>query len=136
MIGLDTNVLIRYIVQDDPLQSAIATEWIETRCTPQVPGFICCVVLAEVVWVLQRGYGYDKNVILSVVKQILSTAELAVENADLVWSAVMDYENHGAGFADCLLGRINQHHGCAKTYTFDANAAKTPVFDLLPATFS
>lgn len=134
MIGLDTNVLIRYVVQDDPVQSAIATELIETRCTQQAPGFVCGIVLVEIVWVLERGYGYDKSVILAIVKQMLSTAELVIENADLVWTAVMDYESHGAGFADCLLGRLNQYHGCLKTYTFDSKAAKTPCFERLPIT--
>jgi len=130
-MGLDTNVLIRYIVQDDPVQSPIATEFIETRCTQQTPGFVCAIVLAEIAWVLERGYGYDKSVILAVLKQSLSTAELTVENADIAWAAVMDYESHGAGFADCLLGRVNQDHGCGKTYTLDAKAAKTACFELL-----
>jgi len=72
MMGLDTNVLIRYIVQDDPVQSSAATEFIETRCTQQMPGFVCTIVLVEIVWVLERGYGYEKPIILAVLKQILA----------------------------------------------------------------
>lgn len=58
MTGLDTNVLVRYIVQDDPKQSKLATECIEQRCTSESPGFVNLVVLCELTWVLARGYGY------------------------------------------------------------------------------
>jgi predicted nucleic-acid-binding protein len=124
MIGLDTNVLVRYIVQDDLIQSGIATTFIETHCTAKTPGFVCNIVLVELVWVLERGYGYDKYSIITVLKQISATTELKVETSALVWQAILAYQDSSAGFADCLLAAINQQHECSATYTFDQNAAK------------
>jgi predicted nucleic-acid-binding protein len=131
MIGLDTNVLVRYIVQDDPMQAGIATTFIETHCTAETPGFICNIVLVELVWVLERGYEYDKKSILTVLKQVAVTSELRLENSTLAWQAIMDYENGIAGFADCLLAAVNQQQGCDVTFTFDQRAAKNSSFKLL-----
>ncbi|PPD50125.1 MAG: PIN domain-containing protein [Methylobacter sp.] len=131
MIGLDTNVLVRYIVQDDPIQSGIATTFIETYCTAKTPAFICNIVLVELVWVLERGYGYDKKSIITVLKQISATTELKVETPALVWQAILGYQDGNAGFADCLLVAINRQHECDTTYTFDKNAAKNTGFKLL-----
>ena len=131
MIGLDTNVLVRYIVQDDPIQSGIATTFIETYCTAKTPAFICNIVLVELVWVLERGYGYDKKSIIAVLKQIVATTELKVEASGLVWQAILAYQDGNAGFADCLLVAINQQHACNTTFTFDKNAAKNAGFELL-----
>lgn len=131
MIGLDTNVLVRYIVRDDPVQTGIATTFIENHCAAHTPGFIGNIVLVELVWVLDRGYGYDKNSIIAVLKQITATAELKLENTGLVWQAIIDFQAGSAGFADCLLAVINQQFGCEVTYTFDRNAAKNAGFKLL-----
>ena len=79
MIGLDTNVLVRYIVQDDPAQSAAANTLIEAKCTVDAPGRVDAIVLCELAWVLESAYGYQKEVVVSVLKQLLSTAELSVE---------------------------------------------------------
>lgn len=131
MIGLDTNVLVCYIVQDEPIQADAATTFIDTNCTVETPGFICNIVLVELVWVLERGYGYDKKSIIAVLKQIATTTELRLENPSLVWQAIIDFQNGGAGFADCLLVETNHQHGCNATYTFDRNAAKNGRFKLL-----
>lgn len=131
MIGLDTNVLVRYIVQDDPLQAALAASFIESHCTADMPGFIGNIVRVELVWVLDRGYRYDKKSVLGVLKQVAVTSELRLENSALVWQAIRDYENGTAGFADCLLAAVNQQHGCNVTYTFDQRAAKSNKFMLL-----
>jgi predicted nucleic-acid-binding protein len=131
MIGLDTNVLIRYIVQDDPLQAAMANAFIEANCTVESPGFICNIVLVELVWVLERGYGYDKKLIVDVLKQVASTSELRLENISLAWQAILDFQNGSAGFADYLLAQINRTHGCEFTYTFDRKAAKSGAYKLI-----
>jgi predicted nucleic-acid-binding protein len=131
MFGLDTNVLVRYIVQDDPIQAGSATAFIETHCTAETPGFICNIVLVELVWVLERGYGYDKKSVVTVLKQVAVTSELQMENSVLAWQAIMDYESGTAGFADCLLAAVNQQYGCDVTYTFDQRAAKYSSFKLL-----
>ena len=75
MIGLDTNILIRYIVQDDAAQASAATRLIENRCTQQTTGFVSIVVLVQLVWVLAAAYEYEKSVIASVIGQILRTTD-------------------------------------------------------------
>lgn len=131
MIGLDTNVLVRYIVQDDPEQARAATRLVESACTEQSPGYISVVVLVELVWVLAAAYDYERDVIASVLGQILRTTEFTVEDGDLAWNALREFEEGNAGFADYLLARRNRSSGCSTTFTFDRKAAKgrhfTPV---------
>jgi len=131
MMGLDTNVLVRYILQDDPAQSAAATTFIESACTAVTPGFVCHIVLVELVWVLEQGYGYNKEAIVNVLKQISTTAELALETPHLVRQTILTFEHSNAGYADCLLSTINHHYGCDVTITFDKKAAKLADFRLL-----
>ena len=88
MIGLDTNILVRYITQDDPQQSEVANHLIETRCSRSNPGHIGQIVLCELVWVLRRAYGYDKQQLLGLLDQLLVTAELDIENEQLAHRAL------------------------------------------------
>ena len=131
MTGLDTNVLVRYIVQDDPRQSRLAEEFIERSCDETTPGFISQIVLCELVWVLRRSYGYSKEIISQVLRQILSTKELRVEQSSCVWRAVKAFESGGADFSDYLLGAFHQQEGCRFTVTFDEKAARSDLFSLL-----
>ena len=131
MIGLDTNVLVRYIVQDDVEQAAAATRLIETRCTQQATGYVSVVVLLELIWVLAGAYEYDKSVVASVVGQVLRTTEFTVEDGELVWLALRDFESGGADFADCLIAHRNHSRGCETTFTFDRKAAKRRYFSLV-----
>ena len=131
MIGLDTNVLIRYIVQDDEEQTLAATRLIESRCTEQSTGFVSIVVLIELVWILAAAYGYSKNLVVAVVSQILRTTEFTVEDGDVVWQALREFETGNADFADCLIGHRNHSSGCSTSYTFDRNAAKGRHFTLV-----
>ena len=78
MIGLDTNILVRYIVRDDARQTAAATRLIESRCSTDDPGLITLVVLCELVWVLDRGYGYTRPAIAEVLRRSLSADDLQV----------------------------------------------------------
>ena len=132
MIGLDTNVLVRYIVQDDVDQAAAATRLIEKRCTEQAPGFVGIPVLVELVWVLTAAYDYEREVVASVVGQLLRTAELTVEDAESVWLALRDFEAGSADFADCLIAQRNHALGCETTYTFDRRATRERYFSLVP----
>lgn len=100
MIGLDTNVLVRYVTQDDPAQAEQATRLIETRCATANPGRVAHIVLCELVWVLTRAYGYSKAQVVSVLEQILVTAELAVEDEGLAFQALDAYRTGGADFSD------------------------------------
>jgi len=131
MIGLDTNVLVRYLVQDDAAQAFAATRLVESACSEQSTGYISVVVLVELVWVLAAAYEYERDVIASVLGQILRTTEFTVEDGDLAWQAVREFENGNAGFADCLLAHRNRASGCSTTFTFDRKAAKGRHFTLV-----
>ncbi|WP_373061034.1 PIN domain-containing protein [Gemmatimonas sp.] len=125
MIGLDTNVLVRYLAQDDRAQAALATALIETRCTAEIPGFVGLVVLAEVVWVSESSYGATRAVVAEIVRRILSIRQLAVQDAEVVWQALRQFESSRADFADCLIQRSAEAAGCDKTVTFDKRAGMT-----------
>ena len=132
MIGLDTNVLVRYIVQDDPAQAVAAERLIEGRCSAQSPGYVGVPVLVELVWVLTAAYRYERPIVASVVRQLLRTAEFMVEDRDCAWIALREFEAGGADFADCLIGHRNHARGCDRTYTFDRAAARGHRFELVP----
>ena len=119
MIGIDTNVLVRYLVQDDPEQSAQSTLLIEQECNLSSPGYLSNIVLCELVWVLTGAYKYDKNLVIEVMEQILVTAEFLVENENVVRKAINDYKIGSADFSDYLIVNNNQQSGCTKTYTFN-----------------
>ncbi|WP_118183213.1 PIN domain-containing protein [Paraburkholderia phosphatilytica] len=124
MIGLDTNVLVRYFAQDEVAQARKASTLIESL-TPERPGYITQVALTEVVWVLGRAYGAGREEITQVIETLLRTRELAVEAAETVWKALRLYAGSSADFADCLIERTCHEAGCEYTATFDAKAAKT-----------
>ena len=132
MIGLDTNVLVRYIVQDDPGQAAAAERLIEGRCTAQAPGYVSILVLVELVWVLTSAYDYEKAAVIPVIRQLLRTAEFTVEDRPTVWAALREFESGGADFADYLIAHRNRAHGCKRTCTFDSRAARGRHFALVP----
>jgi predicted nucleic-acid-binding protein len=89
MIGLDTNILIRYLTQDDPVQSAKATQILERRLTPKNPGFISVVAMVEVVWVLARAYGLTAPEIAASLERLLQVEVLAIENEQEVFTAMV-----------------------------------------------
>ena len=130
MIGLDTNILVRYILQDDPEQAAIAGHLIESQCTAHSPGYISILVLVELVWVLTTGYSYEKRRVASTIHQILITNEFTVEDRETVWAALREYERGSSDFADCLISHRNHTKGCTETYTFDLKAARGSHFTL------
>lgn len=130
MIGIDINVLIRYIVQDDPEQSALATHFLEKSINAVSPGYISQIVICEIVWVLKRAYRYEKSVIIQVIRQILNASELIVENSESVWQALKDFELGDADFSDYLIAQCNRYHGCDYTITFDKQAVQHPLVKL------
>lgn len=131
MIGLDTNVVVRYLAQDDPKQSAIATRIFEQTLSQDNPGFVAVVTLCEVAWVLAECYAADRERVREAIEKILSTKQLAVETPDLVRRALRAWGDSGADFADALIGEVAAAHGAEKTVTFDRAAAKLPGFALL-----
>ncbi len=132
MIGLDTNVLVRYFTQDDPDQSARATKLVEAQCVPENPGYISIVTLCEMVWVLSSGYGYERTDIARLIRGILTTSALTVEHSERVWNALQRYEQGKAGFADFLIGFACREVGATPVYTFDRHAAADGLFTLVP----
>ena len=131
MIGIDTNVLLRLLVRDHDAQVRAAERFIAAHCSRTDPGFVSCIVIAEIAWALKRFYGYERPEIAAAIRALLNVAELEIESADEVHSVVADFEGSAAGFADCLLARTNASTGCEYTITFDRKAAKLPGFKLL-----
>lgn len=123
MIGLDTNVLVRYLTQDDPDQAARANRLIEGHCTRQTPGRVALVVLCELVWVLRGAYRYEKGVVVDLLAQILATAELEVEDEAVASRALAAYRAGSADFADYVIVHANRAAGCEATYSFDRKLA-------------
>jgi len=124
MIGLDTNVLVRYIMQDDAKQSAQASKLVESL-TADSPGFVTLVSLVEVVWVLSGCFDLDRAQLVAALDALLRTKELMLEKADVVWQAVRVFRGGTAEFADCLIERCAAAAGCDRTMTFDRAAAKS-----------
>jgi len=131
LIGLDTNVVIRYLVQDDKKQSAAATRFIEKSLTTDAPGYINHICLCEIVWVLQRCYAVAKPQVREIIEGLLTTKQFNVENVEVAWKALRAFDAGGADFCDALIGQVNIHSGCDYTITFDKKAASLPGFDLL-----
>ncbi len=123
MTGLDTNVLVRYVMQDDPRQSPLATRLLESL-SAEDPGFVSVVVLIELVWVLSGSYGLDRVQVGAVLGTLLRSKELVVDRAELVAQALKRFSANGADFADALIERLSAAAGCALTMTFDSGAAK------------
>lgn len=131
MIGIDTNVLVRHLVQDDPIQGPQATAWLDANCGPARPGYVDRVVLAELVWVLGRACAYPQDQIAALVDDLLRTAELVVDATEEARRALTLYRTTGIDFADALIGALHASAGCARTVTFDRRAGRAAGFTLL-----
>jgi predicted nucleic-acid-binding protein len=130
MIGLDTNVLVRYITQDDPKQSPKATRLIESLTT-DAPGFVPVVALIELVWVLSSCYDLPRDPLCQVLDTLLRTKEMVIDRADQVVKALRVCRTGSADFADCLIERTAASAGCGMTMTFDVGAAKSAGMTLI-----
>ena len=130
MTGLDTNILVRYLTQDDPVQSRKATRIIERQLSEQEPGFVSIVAMVETVWVLDRAYGLAAHEIAVAVERILQTDVLVVENEQEVFTAMTAVKNGQGSFADAVIAALGVRAGCSRTLTFDQKAARLPAFEL------
>lgn len=128
MIGLDTNILIRYLTQDDPVQSRKATEILERRLTDENPGFVSVVVMAEIVWVLDRAYGLADSEIVAAIERMLQIDVLLVENEQEVFTAMIMLKEGRGSFADALIAELGSRAGCLHTLTFDEKALRLSGF--------
>jgi predicted nucleic-acid-binding protein len=130
MIGLDTNVLVRYIMQDDPRQSARATALIDALDADR-PGFVGVVSVVELYWVLGSCYNLTKDQIGQALNLLLRSRQIVVDRADQVLRALRMFEAGKAEFVDCLIERIADSAGCESIMTFDQQAARHAGMTLL-----
>jgi predicted nucleic-acid-binding protein len=129
-IGLDTNVIVRYLAHDDPGQTAAAVRLIDSLSSDS-PGFLSLIVIAELVWVLEVSYRFKKNEIEQVLEALLRSKELIIERAEIVSQALRKFSAGQSDFADCLIERSGHAAECQYTVTFDRNAAKGADMKLL-----
>ncbi len=132
MTGLDTSILVRYLTQDDSIQSPVATEILEKRLSEANPGFISVVVIAEMVWVLDRAYGFESHETAGAIERLLQADRLVVEHEQEVFEAMLALRAGHAEFADALIGALGSKAGCTRTLTFNRQAARLPGFALAP----
>ena len=130
MIAVDTNILVRYITNDDKEQALLATTLLDSYIGKEKSIFIN-IVLCELVWVLVRGYKYQKEDIIKTLKLLLSSIEFEFENHELAFLAVIEYEKAEADFSDILIGLLNHYRNCSVTYSFDQKALKLKYFKKL-----
>jgi len=130
MIGLDAKILVRYLTQDDPIQSPRATEIIERRLTEENPGFVSIVTMVETVWVLDRAYRLTTNEIAAAVERMLQIDVLVLENEQAVFNAMIALKGGPGSFADATIAALGTSAGCSCTLTFDRRALRLPGFKL------
>ena len=123
MIGLDTNVLVRYIMQDDSKQSTKATAIVESL-DGVGSGYITLVSMVELVWVLTASFELTRAQVSQALDGIIRTKQFRIENADQIVRALRVFKLGKSDFADCLIERSANSAGCVKTVTFDVKAAK------------
>ena len=131
MIGFDTNVIVRYLTQDDPVQSPKATGLIERGLTEEDPGFVSVVAMAETAWVLERVYGRTAEEIAAVIERMLEVEVLVVESEQEVFTAMIAVKEGRGSFADALIGALGARAGCSHTVTFDQKALRLTAFEPL-----
>ncbi|MCC5874223.1 MAG: type II toxin-antitoxin system VapC family toxin [Gammaproteobacteria bacterium] len=124
MIGIDTNVLVRYLTQDEPTQSARATRFFESELGPDNPGYISIVVLVETVWVLQRLYRATPPEIRGTIRELLGSDRLHIDQRDVVGRAITIADEQGCGLADAIIFASAVHAGCSKVVSFDRGAVR------------
>ena len=131
MKGIDTNVLVRFLVRDDKEQAKIAAACIQKIIAAGELCFISAIVLCELVWVLESAYGFGRKDIADVLEKILITKQFEMEYRDIIHDALNDYRGEQGDFADYIIGRRNHLKGCDYTFTFDCSLKKHSKFVLL-----
>jgi predicted nucleic-acid-binding protein len=128
MIGLDTNILVRYLTQDDLVQSPQAREIMERQLTEKNPGFISIVATVELVWVLENAYKFSGREIAAAVERVLQIDVVVVQNEQEVFTAVATLKEGRGSFADALIAALGSWANCSRTLTFDRKALGIPGF--------
>ena len=130
MIGLDTNVIVRYIVKDDPTQGTLAVKFIRSLSDDN-QAFVSLIVIVELIWVLEFSYRFTRSELVDVVESLLNSKELIVENAELVSQAVRQFGRGKVDFSDYVIEKSGRAAGCLYTVTFDQKAATSNGMRLL-----
>ena len=128
MLGLDTNVLVRFLVRDHEAQFERARRLIKREVGAQEKVLISLMVLLETEWVLRSRYGLRKHQIMDAISGLLDATELELEDEPTIEEALYLWKDSAAEFADCLIGAHHRRLGCRATATFDARAVKLPGF--------
>jgi predicted nucleic-acid-binding protein len=131
MIGIDSNILLRYLLDDDPVWSARATRFVEEELTVEEPGYVNLVTLAEIIWTLRSSPRFDREKLATVIDGLLSFDKLVVAEADAVSRAVQKFRDGGAGLADFLIAELNAAAGASPTVTIDRKASQNAAFKRL-----
>jgi predicted nucleic-acid-binding protein len=131
MIGLDTNVLVRYLTHDEPMQYSKAAAFIDAATGRGEQFVVNTAVLCELVSVLGTAYDYSREEIARALEQIFATAQFEVERLDEARQALRDFRSTKAGFSDAFMGRINRSLGAEHTATFDRDLKTLETFHLL-----
>jgi predicted nucleic-acid-binding protein len=131
VIGLDTNIILRYLLQDDPKQTRQANQIIDRQLRQQNPGFISLVTVLEIVWVLRSLLRKDAIQIATHIEQLLAADTFEVQNQQQVFEAVFALKRGTGEFEDALIGAVNRWAGCSKTFTFDRKTARLPHFQVI-----
>jgi predicted nucleic-acid-binding protein len=121
MIGLDTNVLVRFLTHDDSTQTAVVTKLLASL-SPDSPGYVSLVVLVELIWVLDSFYRFKRNEIGDVIETLLRAREIVLEHPEIVEQALRKFKTGNADFADFIIDRAAHAAGCDYTLTFDRKA--------------
>ena len=122
MIAIDTNILVRYLTQDDEKLASIATRFLEQHVNKTNYIYINNIVICELIWVLERGYRYTKTQITEVIKEILTSSEFCFENRELLWLSLENYRMTKADYSDIVICLCNKSKGCENTFTFNQAA--------------
>ena len=131
MKALDTNILARYLRDDDPVQSRRAAHFIQRAVRLGEPMYLNHVVLCELAWILTSVYEHSKEEIIEMIENILRTGHFELEDKPSIESAIEDYRKSKAGFADCVIGRRSVRLGCATTVTFDRRLKAIETFEVV-----
>jgi len=128
MLGIDTNVLVRFLVRDDQTQFEKTRKLLKREVSSGRRVFINQLVLLEAEWVLRSRYGLTKTQMLETISGLLDAPDIQLEDEPAVEEAVFVWRDANADFADCLIGARNRRLGCKATATFDTKALKLPGF--------
>jgi predicted nucleic-acid-binding protein len=131
MTGLDTNVLVRYLTEDDPAQAKRAAAWIQTSTSRRERCFISPLVLCELAWVLRWTYDVSKADLLVTLDRLMATTQFVIGDKDIVRAALTAYRAGTADFSDYIIGELHADAGCDDTVTFDRRLRKSRRFQIL-----